>query len=212
MPSSAGQCVWYKSMRSTSSRRSDASSSRRMLRGSPTRRGGAARRRGKGFRVLSRACHLSSLSPSQGRLLQASVDHVREAAELRRVDGLERLHLEGAQLEPLVPQPRQHRVWVLLKRLPQLLVRDELADQDLHTLVRHPSDLRGTSADPLPHCVSATLFAAAGNLSTIASTAFLRSCSYCCSLSETAVTPWPRHNKSLVLGSNTSTITVPSVY
>src|SRR3989449_400234 len=115
------------------------------------------------------------------------------------------------QLEPLIPQPRQHRVRVLLKRLSQLLVRDELADQELHTLMRHPSDLR-TATDPLPHCASATLLPAAGNLSTIAATVFLSSCSYCCSSSETAATPWPRHNRSLVLGSNTSTITVPWVY
>src|SRR5207245_4315479 len=63
-----------------------------------------------------------------------------------------------------------------------------------------------------PHCACATLFDAAGNLSTIAATVFLSSCSYCASLSETAATPWPRHNKSLVLGSITSTITVPWVY
>src|SRR5207245_10905109 len=62
------------------------------------------------------------------------------------------------------------------------------------------------------HCASATLGATAGNLSTIAATVFLSSCSYCAWLSETAATPWPRHSKSLVLGSNTSTSTVPSVY
>src|SRR6059036_493974 len=41
---------------------------------------------------------------------------------------------------------------------------------------------------PGPHCASATLAAAAGNLSTSASTVFLSSCSYCVSLSETAAT------------------------
>src|SRR5207245_1593694 len=65
---------------------------------------------------------------------------------------------------------------------------------------------------PRPHCVSATLAAAPGNLSTIAATVFFSSCSYCGSLSGTAATPWPRHNRFLVLGSITSTITVPSVY
>src|SRR5205085_1114745 len=118
-----------------------------------------------------------------------SVDRLSETAHVRQLEGLERFHLESAQVETLPQQPHQHRVRVLLECLPQLFVGEELADQDLHALLRHD-----TLVD-------------AGNLSTIASTVFLSSCSYCASSSETAATPWPRHSRSLVLGSNTSTFT-----
>ena len=53
--------------------------------------GRAKRRRGNRVRVMNRVRHISS---PQRCLLQASVDYVGETAELRRVDGLERLHLE----------------------------------------------------------------------------------------------------------------------
>src|SRR5213592_4191872 len=98
--------------------------------------GGAERRRGKRVRVANCVCHRC---PPQRRLLQASVDHVSETAQVRRLDGLERLDLESAQLETLPQQPHQHSVRILLKRLSQLLVGDELADQDLHALMRHRS-------------------------------------------------------------------------
>src|ERR1700744_2853214 len=46
VPSCAGQCIWYRSIRSTFRRRSEASTSARKLAGSPTRRGSAARSAG----------------------------------------------------------------------------------------------------------------------------------------------------------------------
>src|SRR5207253_1679665 len=53
---------------------------------------------------------------------------------------------------------------------------------------------------------------ACGNFSRIAVTVFQSSCSYCGSSSETLATPCPRQRSSLVLGSSTSMMTVPSVY
>ena len=46
VPSSAGQCIWYRSIRSTRSRRSEASTSVLMLAGAPTRLGSADRSAG----------------------------------------------------------------------------------------------------------------------------------------------------------------------
>jgi hypothetical protein len=43
VPSSAGQCIWYRSIRSTFSRCSEFSTSRRIEAGSPTRRGAIER-------------------------------------------------------------------------------------------------------------------------------------------------------------------------
>src|SRR3989475_900815 len=68
----------------------------------------------------------------------------------RRLDGLKCFHLEPAQLETLPQQPHQHPLRVLLEGLAQLLVGEELADQDLHALLRHRS--AGLTAPARPCC------------------------------------------------------------
>src|SRR2546427_12223411 len=71
------------------------------------------------FRSVNRVRHRC---PPQRRLLQASVDHVSETVQVRRLDGLKCFHLEPAQLETLPQQPHQHPLRVLLEGLAQLLV------------------------------------------------------------------------------------------